>query len=245
MNDEEVAQYIKFVENTQFISGRGRIQTLISLIEAEQLSTTLKVEKKKKVFTQLCPPLWTVACQAPLSWNSPGKNTAAGSHSLLQEIFSTQGLNPDLLHCSGFFAIWATREALLPLYCFLFHANILYIQPATVHKVEPWSSTFIFLLSTTDWHLPRTSANNWTTTARAFAICRCGDWTLCYCNCQPSGPPEGNSGWGVKYSVLQGNCWSRSLGSYFQELISWFQSLHHFMSRKSLNPFMVASAARD
>ena len=106
MNDEEVAQYTKFVENTQFISGRGRIQTLISLIEAEELSTTLKVEKKKKVlFTQLCPPLWTVACQAPLSWNYPGKNTAAGSHSLLQEIFSNQGLNPGLLHCSGFFAI--------------------------------------------------------------------------------------------------------------------------------------------
>ena len=49
MNDEEVAQYTKFVENTQFISGRGRIQTLISLIEAEELSTTLKVEKKKSV----------------------------------------------------------------------------------------------------------------------------------------------------------------------------------------------------
>ena len=48
MNDKEVDQYIKFVESTQFISGRGRIQTLISLIEAEQLSTTLKVKKKKK-----------------------------------------------------------------------------------------------------------------------------------------------------------------------------------------------------
>ena len=27
-------------------------------------------------------------------WNSPGKNTGVGSHSLLQGIFSTQGLNP-------------------------------------------------------------------------------------------------------------------------------------------------------
>ena len=33
------------------------------------------------------------------SWNSPGKNTAVGSHSLLQGIFPTQGLNPGLLHC--------------------------------------------------------------------------------------------------------------------------------------------------
>ena len=32
-------------------------------------------------------------------WNSPGKNTGAGSHSLLQEIFLTQGSNPGLLHC--------------------------------------------------------------------------------------------------------------------------------------------------
>ena len=30
---------------------------------------------------------------------SPGKNTGVGSHSLLQGIFPTQGLNPRLLHC--------------------------------------------------------------------------------------------------------------------------------------------------
>ena len=31
--------------------------------------------------------------------NSPGKNTGVGSHSLLQGIFPTHGLNPGLLHC--------------------------------------------------------------------------------------------------------------------------------------------------
>ena len=31
--------------------------------------------------------------------NSPGHNTGVGSLSLLQGIFPTQGLNPDLLHC--------------------------------------------------------------------------------------------------------------------------------------------------
>ena len=31
-------------------------------------------------------------------WNSPGKNTAVGSHSLLQGIFPTEGSNPGLLH---------------------------------------------------------------------------------------------------------------------------------------------------
>ena len=32
-------------------------------------------------------------------WNSPGQNTGVSSHSLLQEFFPTQGLNPGLLHC--------------------------------------------------------------------------------------------------------------------------------------------------
>ena len=32
-------------------------------------------------------------------WNSPGQNTGVGSLSFLQEIFPTQGLNPDLPHC--------------------------------------------------------------------------------------------------------------------------------------------------
>ena len=36
-------------------------------------------------------------------WNSPGQNTRVGSSSLLQGIFSTQGLSPGLLHCGGMF----------------------------------------------------------------------------------------------------------------------------------------------
>ena len=41
----------------------------------------------------LCDPM--LLCP----WNSPGKNTGVGSHSLLQGIFPTWGLNPSLLHC--------------------------------------------------------------------------------------------------------------------------------------------------
>ena len=37
--------------------------------------------------------------QAPLSMQFPGKHTGVGSHSLLQGILCTQGLNPGLLHC--------------------------------------------------------------------------------------------------------------------------------------------------
>ena len=39
-----------------------------------------------------------MACQAPLSMDSPGKNTGVGCHALLQGIFQTQGSNLRLLH---------------------------------------------------------------------------------------------------------------------------------------------------
>ena len=43
-------------------------------------------------------------------WNSPGKNTGVGCHSLLQGIFPTQGLNPGSCIAGRFFTILATRE---------------------------------------------------------------------------------------------------------------------------------------
>ena len=49
--------------------------------------------------TKSCLTPWTVAHQAPLSWDFPGKNTGAGCHFLLQGIFLTQGSNQHLLHC--------------------------------------------------------------------------------------------------------------------------------------------------
>ena len=57
--------------------------------------------------------LWTVAHQAPLSWDSPGKNTGVGCHALLQGIFPTQRLNPRLMSpalADGFFATWEAPE---------------------------------------------------------------------------------------------------------------------------------------
>ena len=41
--------------------------------------------------------LWPARLLCP--WNSPGQNTAVGSHSLFQGIFPTQWWNPGLLHC--------------------------------------------------------------------------------------------------------------------------------------------------
>ena len=46
-----------------------------------------------------CNPTDCSPCQSLCPWNSPGKNTEVGSHSLLQIIFPTQGSNLGLLHC--------------------------------------------------------------------------------------------------------------------------------------------------
>ena len=64
---------------------------------------------------QSCPPLWTVAHQAPLSVEFPRQSTGVGCHALLQGIF-TQGSNLHLLCVSsvlagGFFITNATWEA--------------------------------------------------------------------------------------------------------------------------------------
>ena len=63
---------------------------------------------------QLLQPHGLVACQAPLSMDSLGKNTWVGCHSLLQGIFLTQELNPRLLHWGRLFTNWATRESHIP-----------------------------------------------------------------------------------------------------------------------------------
>ena len=41
----------------------------------------------------------TAATGVLCPWDSPGKNTGVGCHSLLQGIFPTQESNPGLLHC--------------------------------------------------------------------------------------------------------------------------------------------------
>ena len=44
-------------------------------------------------------------------WNSPGQNTGVGSHSLLQGIFPTQGLNSGLLHCRWILYQWSQQQS--------------------------------------------------------------------------------------------------------------------------------------
>ena len=55
---------------------------------------TFTMQKRKNLFS-VCLFLNRFLCP----WNSPGKNTGMGCHSLLQGIFLTQASNPSLLHC--------------------------------------------------------------------------------------------------------------------------------------------------
>ena len=57
-----------------------------------------KVKVKSLSRVRLFATPWTVACQAPLLWDSPGKKSGMGCHFLLQGIFPTQGSNPGLPH---------------------------------------------------------------------------------------------------------------------------------------------------
>ena len=80
------------------------LQFLVILLEILAYTVGGKKRKRERIkcickhckvlVTQSCLTLaiqWTLALQAPLSMESPGKNTGEGSHSLLQGIFPTQG----------------------------------------------------------------------------------------------------------------------------------------------------------
>ena len=52
---------------------------------------------------------WTIAVWLLCPWNSPGKHTGVGCHSLLHGIFLTQGLNLGPLDCRQIlYFVWAT-----------------------------------------------------------------------------------------------------------------------------------------
>ena len=66
------------------------MQSVYTLGEVSEVSVSHSV-----MFDSVTP--WTAAFQAPLSMDSPGKNTGVGCHFLLQGIFPTQGLNPGFM----------------------------------------------------------------------------------------------------------------------------------------------------
>ena len=64
-------------------------------------------------------------------WNSPGKKTGVGSHSLLQGIFLTLGLNPGFLHCRWILCHLSHQGDLL----LLFHMCKKRIRGLSNHKM--------------------------------------------------------------------------------------------------------------
>ena len=60
-------------------------------------------------------------------WNSPGKNTGVGCHSLLQGIFPTQGLISGLLNCRTI--LYHLSHQGSPEYCFMVYKVLLYPFP--------------------------------------------------------------------------------------------------------------------
>ena len=62
-------------------------------------------------------------------WNSPGKNTAVGSHSLFQGIFPTLGANPDLPHYRQILYHLRHREA-----HHLFNIMLLYLAALNISE---------------------------------------------------------------------------------------------------------------
>ena len=80
-----------------------RDQTCVPCIGRQILNhwTTREVKRSETlshVWLFVTPmELWPARLLCP--WNSPGKNTGVGSHSLPQGIFPIQGSNPGLPHC--------------------------------------------------------------------------------------------------------------------------------------------------
>ena len=63
------------------------MRCLLRSLESESVSHSVMSDSLRLPGSYLCP------------WNSPGKNTGACCHSLLQGTFPSQGLNLGLLHC--------------------------------------------------------------------------------------------------------------------------------------------------
>ena len=73
-------------------------------------------------------------------WNSPGKNTGVGCHSLLEGIFPTQGSNPGLLHCRQILYHLSYQGS--PLY--------VYVQSSIFHNTQKIEAIQMFIKGLTD-----------------------------------------------------------------------------------------------
>ena len=83
------------------------------------------------------------------AWNSPGQNTGVGSHSLLQEIFPTQGSNPGLLHHRQILYQLIHQGSPQPyysFYCYSYYYSLLLIHSTHVEMTITNSPLYSSLL---------------------------------------------------------------------------------------------------
>ena len=83
-------------------------QSLLASVFSNESTLCMRWPKSLQSCSTLFDSMDCATCQAPLSMDSPSKNTGVGCHFLFQRIFPTQGSNPRLL-------------------CFLHYRQILYL----------------------------------------------------------------------------------------------------------------------
>ena len=106
--------------------------------------------KVKVLVTQSCLTLCDLMdCSPPTRllclWDSLGKNTGVGCHSLLWGIVLTQGSNSGLLHCRQILTNWATRKPLKVFKTFMFE-GVHYKLKANDKKWSDFSKCQLLML---------------------------------------------------------------------------------------------------
>ena len=94
---ERLSNLAKF---TQFMCGKNeymKIMWIIYVINSFVKAAGLRLVAQSCL--TLCDPMDCSPTGSSVHGDSPGKSTGVGCHALLQGIFPTRGLNPDLSHC--------------------------------------------------------------------------------------------------------------------------------------------------
>ena len=110
LKSEEVLEYIEWVAPKRYAHPindifRGKVSAGVIKLGSwdrpslSRWSTNLRICFNHSTLSNFFSIPWTVAHQASLSMDFPGKNTGVGNHFLLQGLFPTQGSNPGLLCC--------------------------------------------------------------------------------------------------------------------------------------------------